>query len=242
MPYQWSFRSQNVSGAVLAGKLRCTVLICLIVACTGCTAVKRWAYEGFNRDAWQHPEQVVEALKIRPGESVADLGSGSGYFAFRLAKAVGRTGKVYAIDIDADMNAYVSARAREQRYENIEVVLSKPHDPLLQESSVDLIFTCNTYHHLVDRASYFANAAKYLRPSGRIAILDFNEKAWLMKFLGHATAGEVIKREMQEAGYALDQEFHFLPKQAFLIFSRNQKKAEGPHAGELWATRNVSRR
>lgn len=228
MPYQGELWSRGVIGSVTTRKLWCIVLICLIATSTGCTTFKRWLYEGFNREAWQHREEVIQALNIRQGDYVADLGSGSGYFTFLLAKAVGPSGKVYAIDIDADMNAYVEARAREEGYTNIEVILAKPDGPLLPESGVDLIFTCITYHHLEDRVAYFKSAGKYLRPGGRIAIIDFNEKAWLEKLIGHWTASEVLPHELKEAGYALDQEFHFLPKQMFLIFSRNQKKAEEP--------------
>ncbi len=228
MPNQGELWSRGVSGAVMSRTLQGIVLIFLIATITGCTPFKRWLYEGFNREAWQHREEVIQALNIRQGGYVADLGSGSGYFTFLLAKAVGPDGKVYAIDIDADMNAYVAARAREEGYTNIELILAKADDPLLPESGVDLIFTCITYHHLKDRVAYFQNAGKYLRPGGRIAIIDFNEKAWLEKLIGHWTASEVLPREMKEAGYAVDQEFYFLPKQMFLTFSRTQSKAEKP--------------
>jgi SAM-dependent methyltransferase len=156
-----------------------TTLIVLLITCAGCTDVKRWAYEGFDRDEWQHPEEVIQALTIKPEEQIADLGSGSGYFTFRLADAVGPSGQVYAVDIDADMNAHLAKRLQEKGYKNIEVMLAKPHDPGLPENGVDLIFSTNTYHHLENRPSYFANARKYLRPNGRIAIIDFNGEGLL---------------------------------------------------------------
>lgn len=106
------------------------ILILLIAAaCTGCTSFKRWLNEGFGRDGWQHPEEVLQALNLKDGQFVADLGSGSGYFTFRLAEAVRPTGKVYAVDADPGMNDYVAARAREERYANIDVILAKPDDP-----------------------------------------------------------------------------------------------------------------
>ena len=67
-----------------------------LVALTSCTSVKRWAYTRGDRDAWQHPEKVIAALEIVPGQRIADLGSGGGYFSFRLADAVGPDGVVYA--------------------------------------------------------------------------------------------------------------------------------------------------
>jgi arsenite methyltransferase len=207
---------------------RWIALVCVLATISGCTSFKRWLYEGFNRDEWQHREQVIQALRLHPGDVVADLGSGSGYFTFHLAKAVGSSGKVFAVDLDADLNAYVETHAREEGATNIEVRLAEPDDPLLPEGSVDLIFTCITYHHLKDRVSYFKKVGKALRAGGRIAIIDFNEKAWLEMLIGHWTPSEVLHREMKEAGYALEQELHFLPKQDFIIFSGGPRKAEQP--------------
>jgi len=194
-------------------------LVLIALLCVGCNALKRSAYEGFNRDEWQHPEEVIRSLGLQAGGKVADLGSGSGYFTVRLASAVGSTGKVYAVDVDREMNDYVAQRAQEEGYNNIEVILAEYDDPLLPESGVDLIFTCNTYHHLEDRVQYFANVREHLRPNGRVAIVDFNGEGWFQKIFGHWTASEVIQKEMEEAGYVLQREFTFLPKQFFLVFS-----------------------
>lgn len=195
-------------------------LILLPVTLAGCTDFKGWLYEGFNRDKWQQPEQVIQTLNLEPGDRVADLGSGSGYFTFRLADAVGLAGRVYAVDIDAAMNADLAERVQEQGYQNIEVILATPGDPGLSENSIDLIFSSNTYHHLENRAAYFANLRQYLRPEGRIAIIDFSEESWLGHLIGHYTSSKVIQRELQEAGYTLEQELDFLSEQAFLIFSK----------------------
>lgn len=194
-------------------------LVLIALVCVGCNALKRTAYEGFDRNEWQHPEEVIRSLGLQAGGKVADLGSGSGYFTVRLASAVGSTGKVYAVDVDREMNDYVAQRAQEEGYNNIEVILAEYDDPLLPESGVDLIFTCNTYHHLENRVQYFTNARKYLRPNGRVAIVDFNGEGWFQKIFGHWTASEVIQKEMEEAGYVLQREFTFLPKQFFLVFS-----------------------
>ncbi len=178
-------------------KLLPIILILLVsIAGTGCTSVKRWLYEGFGRDGWQHREEVLQALHLKDGQLVADLGSGSGYFTFLLAKAVGPSGKAYAVDVDAGMNDYVASRAREENYTNIDVILAKPDDPFLPESGVDLIFTCIAYHHLENRVLYFKNASKYLRPGGRIAIIDFNGQGWFTRLIGHWTPREAILQEL----------------------------------------------
>jgi ubiquinone/menaquinone biosynthesis C-methylase UbiE len=191
-----------------------------LVLLAGCTALKKCAYEGFGRDGWQQPERVVQSLAIKPGERIADLGSGGGYFTFRLSQAVGPTGKVYAVDVDKDMLEDLAERAKNDGYRNIEKVLAKYDDPSLPESGVDLIFTSNVYHHIDSRAKYFADAARYLRPGGRIAIVDFNGKHWSATFVGHTTPVELIKKEMEEAGYRLESEVDFLDRQSFLIFAK----------------------
>lgn len=196
------------------------IVFLLLVTCgVCCTSIKRFAYEGFWRDNWQHPEQVIRVLEIQPGQHIADLGSGGGYFTFRLADAVGLNGKVYAVDVDQGMNKYVEKQTRKREYQNIGVILALYHDPLIPEDGVDLIFTCNTYHHIKDRVAYFSQTRKYLKPNGRIAIIDFNGKGWFQKILQHFTASEVIKEEMESAGYHLQHEFDFLPRQHFLVFS-----------------------
>jgi ubiquinone/menaquinone biosynthesis C-methylase UbiE len=192
-----------------------------VVLLAGCTKLKQCAYEGVGRDDWQKPDEVLRSLAVKSGDHVADLGSGGGYFTFRLAKAVGPTGKVYAVDVDKGLNDALAQRARQEGFTHVEVILAKIDDPLLPQSGVDLIFTSNTYHHLKDRARYFSNAKRYLRPNGRVAIVEFNGKGWIESMPGHHTEKEVIVGEMKQAGYTLQKEFDFLPRQHFLIFSKS---------------------
>ena len=204
----------------MSGKRRHSLRFALAFALllTGCARLKQCAYEGVNRDDWQQPQRVIAALKIQPGAIVADLGSGGGYFTFRLAEAAGPTGKVYAVDVDQDMVDLIKKSAKEKTAGNIEAVLAKPDNPMLPKPGADLIFTSNTYHHIDHRVAYFANLRQYLRPGGSIAIIDFDRRAWLEGLLRHYTPSEFIKREMDQAGYALQQEYDFLDRQSFLIF------------------------
>jgi ubiquinone/menaquinone biosynthesis C-methylase UbiE len=173
------------------------------------------------RDRWQQPKIVIHSLSLQPGNQVADLGAGGGYFTFRLADAVGPTGKVYAVDIDKGNLDYIANQAAKRGYHNVETVLAKLDDPLLPEGKVDLVFSCNTYHHLTDRTEYFQSAAYYLRPGGRIAIIDLAGKSWLFRFLGHWTAKEASRREMEAAGYTVANDFDFLTRQTFQVFQKN---------------------
>jgi ubiquinone/menaquinone biosynthesis C-methylase UbiE len=198
-------------------KLVILTLIALLIA--SCARLKQFAYEGFNRDSWQQPDKVIAALNLHPGEVVADLGSGGGYFTFKLARAVAPSGKVYAVDVDKDMIELIAKRLKEESGNNVETILATATDPLLPQTGVDLIFTVNTYHHIANRLAYFANVRKYLRPGGRIAIIDLDRRAWLEGLLGHYTPSETIKREMEQAGYTLQQQLDFLDRQSFLIFS-----------------------
>jgi len=190
---------------------------CCLLA--GCGKLKQWAYEGVNRDQWQQPEKVIAALTLRPGDQVADLGAGGGYFTFKLAKAVGPAGKVYAVDIDREMTDLIAQRAQKESAQNVETIVAQADNPLLPTTGVDLILTVNTYHHIGERIVYLKNLQKYLRPGGRIAVIDFDRRAWFEGLLRHYTPTDFIKREMEQAGYTLQQEHDFLDRQSFLIFA-----------------------
>ncbi len=192
----------------------------IVVLCSGCARFKRFGYSGFGRDGWQKPDEVVDSLGVRAGDRIADLGAGGGYFTFRLSEATGPGGKVYAVDVDEEMTEYLEERARSESPENVEVILAEYHDPLLPKGGVDLLFTCNTYHHIQNRAEYFANVLKYLSPNGRVAIIDFRPEGWIQKIFPHSTSAEEIRSEMREAGYELEREYDFLSRQSFLVFAK----------------------
>lgn len=201
-------------------KKRFALLFIGLLLLSGCVQWKKFAYEGIGRDGWQQPERVVESLQIDMGNRVADLGSGSGYFTFRLADAVGSEGMVYAVDVDSAMNAYLKNITDKREYDNVEVVLAENHDPLIP-TPVDLIFTSNTYHHIEDRSNYLNNVKKYLEPGGRVAILDYNGTRWKTKLFGHNhwTVRDTIISEMTAAGFTLVGDYDFVKRQSFLIFS-----------------------
>jgi predicted methyltransferase len=193
-------------------RVRRAALVALLVA-LGCGPLERFGYEGFGRDRWQQPERVVAALAITPGARVADLAAGGGYFTGRLADAVGPTGVVYAIDVDPDMTAHLE----EQPPPNVKIVLAPQDDPKIPEP-VDLLFTCNTYHHIRSRTDYFGNARRYLAPGGRVAIVELARRGWLQRIFAHFTPPETIRAEREAAGYRQTAEHGFLERQSFLLF------------------------
>jgi ubiquinone/menaquinone biosynthesis C-methylase UbiE len=185
----------------------------------GCASWKRAAYEGVDRDEWQRPDAVIALLGIGPGDRVADLGAGGGYFTFRLAEAVGDTGRVYAVDVDSDMVDHLSQQARERGASNVSVVRAEPDDSKLPDGEIDLLFVCDTYHHIADRSDYFRRVLVDLAPNGRVAIVEYDERAGgFAGAFGHYTSAETIAREMREAGYEQLAAHEILPRQSFLIF------------------------
>src|SRR5262249_10996721 len=167
-----------------------------------------------SRDAWQKPEEVIRALEIKPGEVIADLGSGSGYFTRRLAA---HAAKVYAVDIDSGLLTILKKDAQA----NVETVLAAPDDPKLAVGSVDTVFICEVLHHIENRPAYLAKLAKTLKPGGRIVVIDFVK--------GKKTHGppeemklseDQVRQEFAAAGFGNVQNNDFLPYQYFLTFRR----------------------
>ena len=176
-----------------------------------------------ERDQEQKPAQVVDALGLKPGMRVADLGAGSGYFTRRFVEAVTETGKVYVIDVEPEALKYVEdSLIHTHRPFEAEFILARPDNPKIPVESVDIIFVCNTYHHLEDRTVYFRNTRSSLKPGGRIVIIDYyhDDRSGELGFpKRHLIARDKVVEEMSGAGYRLAKEHTFLPKQYFLEFA-----------------------
>ena len=119
-------------------------------------------------------DEVVAALRLRPGHIVADLGAGSGPFIVPFAKAVTASGKVYAVEIDRGFFPYIEEKASKAGAGNVRTVLGAFTDPQLPSADVDLAFMHDVLHHIEQRPEYLRNLVKYLKPSARIAIIDYN--------------------------------------------------------------------
>jgi len=181
------------------------------------------AYQHMNdpsRDAWQKPKEVIEKLAITPGSRVADVGAGGGYFTWYLAGAVGSQGTVYAVDIDETALSIIKNEMHARAITNVVPIHAEPGDAKLPEL-VELVFTCDTYHHMNDRIAYFRSLTRYLKPDGRVAILDFHRHGFFSGLLGHGTQKQVVRREMESAGYRLTSDSDLIESQHFQIFSRN---------------------
>jgi predicted methyltransferase len=172
------------------------------------------------RDAYQKPDEVMRALALRSGEVVADIGSGSGYFTVRLARAVGESGRVYAVDVSPDMIRYLNRRIHDAGLRNVVTVLSEPDDPLLADASVDCVLIVDTWHHIENHAKYLAALKRVLKPGGRIVQIDFQKRELpIGPPLSMKIAREDLVHEMETAGFRLAAEHTFLPDQYFLVFT-----------------------
>jgi len=135
--------------------------------------------------------EMVAALEIKPGQTIADVGAGSGALSGPLAIATGSTGVMYAVDIDKALLAHIAQRAREQHLANLKTVLGTFTDPKLPEP-VDLAFMHDVLHHVSDRAGYLKSLATYLKPGGRLAIVDYRPET-----SPHRTQPELVVSEDQ---------------------------------------------
>jgi ubiquinone/menaquinone biosynthesis C-methylase UbiE len=172
-----------------------------------------------SRDAWQKPKEVVEKLAIVPGTRVADIGAGGGYFTWHLAQAVGPSGTVYAVDVDETGLDIINKEMEARSVKNVVPIRAEPMDSKLP-GLVDLVFSCDTYHHMKDRVVYFQSLARFLKADGRVAILDFHPHGFFSGILGHGTAAEDVRREMAAAGYRVVADFEIVERQHFQVFSR----------------------
>ncbi len=179
---------------------------------------ERWAKEFDDpaRDAWQMPSRVIEALGLRTGQSVADIGAGTGYFSSRLARAAAAP-TVYAVDIEPSMVAYLKGRAAKEGLKNLTAVQAGEGGPNLPVP-VDTILIVDTYHHIPDRVAYFTRLKASLKSGGSLAIVDFRKDAPSGPPPEFRFTPEQITAELTKAGYALARQHDFLPRQIFLVY------------------------
>jgi arsenite methyltransferase len=162
--------------------------------------------------------EIIKSLSIKPGSTIADLGSGGGYFTVRLARATGDKGRVYCVDIDRKLLDIVVSRAHKAGLDNVIPVLAKHDNSELPPRSVDLIFMRNVVHYLSHQVDYFKKLKSALKPGGSVAIVEHNGRGFLMRISGHYTPRERLIQEMKAAGYTVTREFDFLKYESFIIF------------------------
>ena len=156
----------------------------------------------------QPPEQVMDAIGIKPGMAVAEIGAGRGRYVVQMAVRVGEGGKVYAEDIDAASLRHLEKRCEKWGLEHVEAILGSVTDPKLPKGEMDVIFVISAYHHFSDPVTLMRNARASLKPGGVVAIGE-----WL-----NATSPEQVEAQMKAAGYKLDRTETFLEKNNLNIY------------------------
>jgi len=176
-----------------------------------------------DREQWQQPDRVMSDLHLRPGTRIADVGCGTGYFTFRLAKAVGPKGKVFALDVSSDALKPLRERVEREKLGSVEVIQSEPQKTGVRPLSLDAALVCLVLHEASpdDRLPLIRDVAQALKPNSFLFIID-HRKSHDVKFDPYE---KLIPREDlvkfgTDAGLVLDAEFHYLKYQVFLRFRK----------------------
>lgn len=220
-------------------------LLALILLTSGCSVLGKTDLGRVitsGRDGWQHPERVVESLELTSGDHVAEIGAGDGYWLPWLSDAVGTEGRVYAVEVTDEKVAELEQRVADEDLANVIVVRGQFEDPALPDGEIDLAMTCLTYHHIEDRAAYFARLQNDLSRDGRVVHLDDRHDVgvpfrWLQGD-GHWSDPEALRAEMREAGYRRTLAFDFLPTQSFQVFAPESHAADPEKADDAEQAKN----
>jgi len=181
--------------------------------------------EGPDRDAYQRPDQIMDALLIGEGSTVADLGAGGGWFTVRLARRVGPNGRVYAEDIQPEMIGAIERRVeREGLQKVVKTVLGTPTDPKIPPGSLDAVLIVDAYHEMEQPVTLLRNLAKSLKPTGVIGIVNYKKDgAGPGPKLEERVDADQVIRDARAAGLELRKREHFLRYQYLLTFGAAPK-------------------
>ena len=169
-------------------------------------------------------EEIVERLRLYEGDAVADIGSGGGFFTFIFSGKVGESGAVYAVDTNGSNLAFIETQAAKNGLGNVKTVLTEGEDLNLPENGIDRVFLRNVYHHLKEPASYFGKIRRFIKPDGKVVIIDHKEntKGGFVGLFKHYTPEEDIVSALAQSGYKLAESADFLPAQSFLVFEMTE--------------------
>ena len=174
-----------------------------------------------EREGEEHPAQVLDSLDLRPGEVVADLGAGSGYFTFRMAPKVGETGRVLAVEIQEAMLTTLRARAATMKATNVEVVQGSEVDPHLPVGTVDLVLLVDVYHELAYPFEVMTKVRESLKPGGRVVFVEYRQEDPAVRIKEvHKMSVKQLEREMSAVGLVRVRTVETLPMQHIVIFEK----------------------
>ena len=173
-----------------------------------------------EREAEEAPSRAVRALQIKPGQVIADIGAGSGYYSVLLSKAVGAEGRVYATDIQPEMLAILKRKLEAQSIGNVELILGAEAETKLPDASVDLALMVDVYHELAQPQAFLQSIKRALRPGGRLVLIEFRKEDPNVPIREeHKMSVREARQELEAEGYRFDRVLNDLPWQHILIFS-----------------------
>jgi precorrin-6B methylase 2 len=176
-----------------------------------------------EREKEEAPSKAVAALQIKPGDVVADVGAGSGYYSVLLSRAVGASGRVYATDIQPEMLALIRAKVDAAKLTNVELVLGTEADPRLPSGALDLVVMVDVYHELAQPQAMLQALKRTLKPEGRLVLIEFRkESEWVPIREEHKMSVRDARMELEGEGYGFDRVLDVLPWQHILIFRRDR--------------------
>src|SRR5580704_3404701 len=174
-------------------------------------------FDSPGRDERLQINRVMDILEISPGKSVADIGTGSGWFTVRAARRVTETGKVYAVDINPDATRYVENRVAKEGLRNVKTILSKSDNAELPANQIDAVLLLKTYHEVDKPVALLQNLRASLRSGAKVGIIDRNGNGE-----NHGVGRDIVIKEASEAGYALLSQYDFVKGDGmdyFLVFA-----------------------
>ena len=193
------------------------------------------SYEGADwlfrntREAEEQPEQMLDALKIKPGQTVADVGAGAGYTSLRLARRVGPTGTVLATDVQPQMLQMLQANAKAAGVVNIKPIRSTQAETRLPDGQVDLALMVDVYHEAADPESLLRGLKKALKPGGRLVLVEFRgEDVEVPIKPEHKMTLKQVRLELEPQGFRFLESLEFLPWQHIIVFENPVEKKEDP--------------
>jgi predicted methyltransferase len=173
-----------------------------------------------GREEEERPELVLQAMRLRPGQTVAEIGCGSGFFARRLARAVAPGGRVYAEDIQPEMLDLLKERTAREKIGNIVPVLGTDVDPKLPQRSVDWILMADVYHEFQKPRPMLARIRDSLAPGGQVALVEYRQEGETASQIkpAHRMSVAQVLAEWQPAGFELTRRLEVLPSQHLFLF------------------------
>jgi ubiquinone/menaquinone biosynthesis C-methylase UbiE len=181
-----------------------------------------------QREQEEQPAKLMAALKLQPGDVVADVGAGSGYYTFRMAEQVGPRGKVLAVDIQKEMLDLIRQRMRERKLTNIEPVLGTETDPKLPAGAVDMILLVDVYHEFSFPYEMTEAMVGALKPGGRLVFVEFRKEDPKVPIkLAHKMTRKQVHKEMTPHPLEHVQTLDVLPWQHIIVFKKKEAKPGG---------------